>query len=505
MDLEARLSEILPRYAELRAEIEAESGVADPASFARWRLGITLDPWQEQVLCTTRKRVLLNCSRQSGKSTTASILALYRAIHTANALVLLVSPSLRQSSELFRKVRDHLRLMQRPPRLVEDNLLSITLENGSRIVSLPGSESTIRGFSAPALIIEDEAGDVPDDLSKLAIRPMLAVSDGQLILMGTPKGRRGHFFQSWEHGGDVWGRVRITAHDCPRISAAFLTQERVDLGGLFAQEYECAFVNAATGRVYDGYEPERNRIEELPLGANGRPSRWTYSLGLDFGIIDQNGICVCAMREHDTTVYVAKAYRLTGQVADMGQEVAQLEMEHGFQHVVGDIGGMGKAFQGDIAGRHNIGIMPAQKTNKLGNITLLNGDLRRGRIKVVGPECADLIEEWETLPWAENPDHVERRQKEADGFPNHAADACLYVWRSLPAFLAEPAVAPAPKPGTEAWKARVRDAQEAELDALLERDAASARRKPWERDPERSAGYRGDRALQQALNARAQR
>src|ERR1035437_4701637 len=78
---------------------------------------------------------------------------------------------------------------------------------GSRICSLPGDPKTIRGFSAPALILEDEAAFVDDELFA-AIKPMLAVSRGQLILMSTPFGRRGHFFdtRSEEHTSELQSR-----------------------------------------------------------------------------------------------------------------------------------------------------------------------------------------------------------------------------------------------------------------------------------------------------------
>ena len=216
----------------------------DPVLFANEALRFTPDPWQEQALRWSGKRLLLNCSRQAGKSTTAAILALHRALFYPASLVLLVSPSLRQSSELFRKVQDLLKslLQEQQPELVEDNKLSLTMKNKSRIVSLPGSEGTIRGFSGANLIIEDEAARVPDDLY-FAVRPMLAVSGGRLILMSTPFGKRGHFFKEWTEGGDTWERIQVTAYDCPRISREFLEEERQTMGDWwFRQEYLCEFV-----------------------------------------------------------------------------------------------------------------------------------------------------------------------------------------------------------------------------------------------------------------------
>ena len=157
--------------------------------------------------------------------------------------MLLVSRSLRQSAELFKKVQDQLSVL--PVRkLDEDNKLSLQLTNGSRIVSLPGSEETIRGFSGVSLLIEDEASRVSDALY-LATKPMLAVSQGRHILMSTPWGKRGHFFEAWENEGPRWERVKITAYDCPRISAEFLQEEQEDMpANWFASEYLCQFTDA---------------------------------------------------------------------------------------------------------------------------------------------------------------------------------------------------------------------------------------------------------------------
>ena len=213
----------------------------DPVLFASENLGLHPDKWQADVLRGGYKRLLLNCSRQSGKSTIASVMALHRVIYNLEFLVLLVSPSLRQSSELFRKIINFLNLLPIKPNLVEENKLSLQLGNGSRIVSLPGSEGTVRGYSNVNLIIEDEAARVSDDLYR-ALRPMLAVSGGSLVLLSTPFGKRGHFFREWEDGDD-WERVKITADECPRISKEFLDAERKSLGEWwFRQEYMSEFV-----------------------------------------------------------------------------------------------------------------------------------------------------------------------------------------------------------------------------------------------------------------------
>jgi hypothetical protein len=137
-----------------------------------------------------------------------------------------------------------------------DNSISLLLGNGSRIIGLPGSEGTIRGFSAVSLLLVDEAARVSDDLY-WAIRPMLAVSGGGLWLMSTPFGKRGFFYETWVKGGGEWERVRVPADACARIPREFLEEERRTMGERwFRQEYGCEFVDSVSG-VFDRELVER--------------------------------------------------------------------------------------------------------------------------------------------------------------------------------------------------------------------------------------------------------
>lgn len=213
----------------------------DPAEFSR-HIGIVPDEWQADVLRYEGKRLLLNCSRQSGKSTTAATKGLHTGVYRPKSLILLVSPSLRQSQELFRKVKAGYEAMENRPALVEDNRLSLMFANGSRIISLPSDHSTVRGFSGVTMIVEDEASQVADEFY-YAILPMLIVNDGVFVAMTTPYGKRGHFFNEWTNGGDDWKRVEIPAARCPRISPEELERQRRSLGSMFfRQEFNCEFV-----------------------------------------------------------------------------------------------------------------------------------------------------------------------------------------------------------------------------------------------------------------------
>jgi hypothetical protein len=171
----------------------------------------------------------------------AGPLALGEALTRPRSLVLLLSPTQRQSGELFRdKLLPLRRALGRPLQDLPPTQLTLELANESRIISLPGNEGGIRGYSGVRLLVVDEAARVPDELYS-AVRPMLAVSQGRMIAMSSPFGKRGWFFEEWG-SPRRWERVRITAEQCPRISAEFLAEERAAIGERwYRQEYECSF------------------------------------------------------------------------------------------------------------------------------------------------------------------------------------------------------------------------------------------------------------------------
>lgn len=240
MRLDSRLADLQAQVRALKGRQSSDHYATDRAAFAQELLGLELDSWQRSVLEAESKRDLLNCSRQAGKSTTAAILALHEAVYVPESVTVLISPSQRQSSELFRKVIDLRNLLPEPLELLEDNRLSMNVRGGGRVLSLPGSEATVRGVSAVTLLVEDEAARVEDELY-MAIRPMLAVQNGRLLLMSTPFGKRGHFWEVWD-GGQGWNKVRVPATEVPRISPEFLEEERRSMPAWwFEQEYLCEF------------------------------------------------------------------------------------------------------------------------------------------------------------------------------------------------------------------------------------------------------------------------
>lgn len=214
----------------------------DPALMAR-AVGLEPDDWQTALLRSAAPRLLVRVARQAGKSTMTAVLAVHVALYEPGSLVLLLSPGQRQSGELLRKVVEIYRALDRPVPADGETLLRLELSNGSRIVALPGSETTVRGYSAPRLVVVDEASRVDDELLT-ATTPMQATCpDGRLIALSTPAGRRGWWWRAWEDGGDDWERVLVRATDVPRIDPAFLERERRTMpAARFLQEYMVEFM-----------------------------------------------------------------------------------------------------------------------------------------------------------------------------------------------------------------------------------------------------------------------
>jgi hypothetical protein len=383
----------------------------DPAHFlAAQRLDA--DAWQRDFLLSSDRRVLLNCCRQSGKSTTTAALALHTALFRPGALVLLLSPTQRQSHELFRKVLDAYNAVGRPVPPVRDaqTVSRLELANDSRIIGLPGKEGTIRGFSKAALLVIDEAARVSDDLYR-SVRPMLAVSQGRLVALSTPFGQRGWFHHEWERPESLWKKVRVTWRDCPRISEDFIAQERLSLGdGWVAQEYECCF-GALEGLVYPDFE--HCLLPACPTGVTGRAVG-----GIDFGWRNPFA-AVWGMLDRDDVLWILEERYL--RQTPLHEHAAALK-QVGRMDWVADPAGATEIAELRAA---NLAVRGGDNDIRLG-IAAVTARLRTGRLRVCARCCPSLCAEARLYRYPGDTDRQRLGEKPIDD-NNHALAALRYL------------------------------------------------------------------------------
>ena len=160
-------------------------------------LGFTPFPWQSGVLSSRHRRKHINGARQSGKSTIVSAVPCHSAKYYPNSLSIILAPTEKQATEDILKVKEFIALDPTYPDLVRDSQEELALDNGSRILVIPATERSARGYSNPRVVVLDEASRIPDVVYKSGVRPMLTDNpDCEMFVISTPNGKQGFFYES---------------------------------------------------------------------------------------------------------------------------------------------------------------------------------------------------------------------------------------------------------------------------------------------------------------------
>ena len=209
----------------------------DPASWVRNILAIEPAAWQDQFLQAPRgASIIALTGRQVGKTTVAGWAIAHFMIYDPGSLNVVVCPSQRQSAESVRRVKEC--LLRAGCKLKTDNVYAIELDNGSRVLALPGSDDSIRGLTVNGWIIADEAARLSEELIA-AVRPMRARRpEARFAMLSTAWSRTDPFWNVWSNGDRSWLRLKATADTVGLYDEAYLEQERLALGEIaFNREY----------------------------------------------------------------------------------------------------------------------------------------------------------------------------------------------------------------------------------------------------------------------------
>ena len=170
-------------------------------------LGTPPYEWQKSILDPYSSRIILLAPRQSGKSLIVAGLACHTAKVKVGGLTVVIAPKLNQAMETARKIKDFISMdSELITKRSNDSL--VELDTGSRILCLAATENAPRGYSAPDLIILDEAARIPDEVYA-ATRPQLTTNpDAKLVIISTPFGKSGFFWRAWSEE-TYWKKVRV--------------------------------------------------------------------------------------------------------------------------------------------------------------------------------------------------------------------------------------------------------------------------------------------------------
>lgn len=246
-----------------------------PSEFVETVVGIEPYDYQKAVLDAESDRVAFVSGRQVGKSRTAAWTALHHALTHSGHTVLITAPYRRQSSEIFKQVKHEMSESDIPDKSwgkERETRTVIEFDNGSRILSLPTGDdgSNIRGYTAN-LIVADEAAFIDDNVFNQVLTPMLAATDGDMVLLSTPYGASGFLHDAFNDNlDDDYFTKQVPSYQSPNVGQDFIATQQRQLSSIeFKQEilgkfeesakafFESDNIEAAQDRVIEGNTRER--------------------------------------------------------------------------------------------------------------------------------------------------------------------------------------------------------------------------------------------------------
>lgn len=235
---------------------------------------------------------IVAAGRRWGKSVMAAHEALAYALEHNGATVWWVSPSYDQSNDFG---YDKIKPLTSPDVLADVKRTkprALEFENGSRISFRSAErEDSLRGPGLDFLII-DEAGTVPGRAWTEELRPALADTKGDMLAIGTPRGRN-WFFEWYQRGQSDdhpnTASVRAPTKQNPHVDDSEIDDLKQQMPErAFRQEHRAEFVDDSGG-VFEGV---REAVEEydLPIPPSDAPA--PFAMGVDFARLDDYTVIV---------------------------------------------------------------------------------------------------------------------------------------------------------------------------------------------------------------------
>jgi hypothetical protein len=257
---------------------------------ARVRKTLTVHSGQRKVIDDRHRFKVIVAGRRWGKTQSAKS-AIIKASKKPRRLIWYVAPTYRMARGIM-----WLELLESIPRgliaKADETLMIITLVNKTRI-ECKGADKpdTLRGVGLHLVVI-DEAQNIREDTWYKILRPTLASTRGEALIIGTPKsfnwlydvymlGQRGDTFHDPKrrvHVVNPWKSWQFPTITSPFIPPEEIVAARHDLDEKsFRQEFEASF-ESMSGRVYHAFD--RN----IHLGNYAFNPKLPIWVGQDFNI-----------------------------------------------------------------------------------------------------------------------------------------------------------------------------------------------------------------------------
>lgn len=386
-----------------------------------------------------------------------------------------------------------------------------TFDNGKHIVThqRTGARCLVRGIDdreeleklrGPSFdrIYIDECGTHKPTLLEYLVDEVLDATlmdraNSTLWLLGTPTVQSfGYFYKAStgidDGNGAVEGyqRFRWTAADNPHVRFHDHVYD-LETGVLkrkgwtvespaFRREYLAEWITETDRRVFR-FDPARNVLDALPkLRLH---DRWYRVLALDFGVNDATACArLCTPKLYGRGVYVERSWARRGLApSDAADLIAREIQEYQPDAVVGDSGGIGKAYLQEFGRRYPglRAIMPAEKTEKRTSLELCSDAFhaahapegetgKHNGLFLIRGQTSSLERQLATLLWDE------WRENIADGQDDDEAMAVVYGARRMRSFRNPegPEIPDVVNDSPRAWMLRPQDDRPRQVKALIE-------------------------------------
>ena len=397
------------------------------------RLGLKMQPFQQEILDEWEKDIVVCAGRQTGKSTVIAIKALTYILQNSGKTVLILSKAQRQAAHLFDRIIGFAQALNLDIQYASRTKLTI---NGSTIMCLPSGYTgdSIRGYTVDLLILE-EAAYIPQEVW-WTVNPMLGTTGGQRILISTPDEPSGFFWDAF-HSAE-YRRWHVDAEKSPLWKRSELKKAAATMPKeAYAREIKAKFMIDRNRLI------PRDLIMSCIVPPTLEETGWTWPkpvvIGVDFARFgeDSNAIAYAAWKEGRIYIKADKLpakKRLTWMT---GFIKAEMEKHKTIRRVVTDEGGLGagptdslvEAFGKNVV----IGITNQRRSVEKDDRQkkLLKHDLythlmvlmEHGRIAL--RDDMDLIKSLATLQY----DYTEEGNLRIHGIDDHIAEAVVRaVW-----------------------------------------------------------------------------